>query len=121
MALPIIGLGILIAIIIVLYVIGVSRYNVNASLGFVVLASVLLMVSSMFIMSEGLQLNNVESIDPVTLEYTYQTESYSLESWNWLRVVTDVMFYGAFVGIIFGFAYNFSRSKSRQGNDEYAI
>jgi hypothetical protein len=109
MVLPLIGLVALILISIILFVVGVSRYNVNASLGFIVLASVLLLTSSMFIMNEGLQLDTVESISPDTLTYNYQTVSYDVNSWNWLRVVTDVMFYGAFVGIVFGFAFNLNK------------
>jgi len=117
MPVPLIGLYFLIALIGFLFLLGVSRYNVNASLGFIVLASVLMLVSAMFIMNVGVQLNTLESINPDTLEYTYQTVSYDVSSWNWLRVFTDIIFWGGFVGIIFGFAYNFSRSKSRQSND----
>jgi hypothetical protein len=79
-----------------------------------VFASVLMMTTSMFIINDGLQLGNVISVDPDTLEYTYQIETYNIDSWNWLRVITDVLFWGSFVGIIFGFAYNFQRSKGRQ-------
>lgn len=120
MAIPLIGLYALIILITVLFVVGVSRYNVNASLGFVVLASVLMMTTSMFLINDGLQLDTIESIDADTLTYNYQTVAYDVNSWNWLRVVTDVMFYGAFVGIIFGFAYNFKRVKDRR-TDEWAI
>jgi len=120
MAIPLIGIGVLILLIISLFVIGVSRYNVNASLGFIVFASVLMMVSSMFIINEGVQLDNVNSIDPETLAYSYQTVSYDVNTWDWVRVITDTLFYGSFVGIIFGFAYNFKRSKDRRV-DEWAI
>jgi hypothetical protein len=74
----------------------------------------------MFIINEGIQLDTVDSIDPETLTYNYQTVAYDVSSWNWLRVVTDVLFWGSFVGIIFGFAYNFHRSKSRRV-DEWAV
>ena len=114
MVVPLFGIYALVALIVILFIIGISRYNVNASLGFIVLASVLMMTTSMFIMNEGIQLNNVESIDPDTLVYTYQTHTYDINTWDWLRVTTDVLFWGSFVGIIFGFAYNFQRSKSRQ-------
>jgi len=120
MVVPLFGIFALIALIIILFVVGVSRYNVNASLGFVVLASILMMTTSMFVMNEGIQLNTVESVDPTTLEFTYQTYTYDVNNWDWLKVTTDVLFWGSFVGIIFGFAYNFRRSKSRQV-DEWAI
>jgi len=114
MAVPLIGIYFLIALIGILFLVGVSRYNVNASLGFVVLACVLMMTTSMFVMNEGVQLTNVESIDPDTLTYNYQTVSYNPNTMDWVRVLTDIFFYGSFVGIIFGFAYNFHRSKSRR-------
>lgn len=113
MAIPLIGIYALIALIGILFFIGVSRYNVNASLGFVVFASVLMMSTSMFIMNEGIQLNTLDSVNPNTLVYTYQTVSYDVDNWNWVKVTTDVLFWGSFVGIIFGFAYNFHRSKAR--------
>jgi len=72
------------------------------------------MTTSMFVMNEGIQLDNVDSIDPDTLSYEYQTLSYDLNTMDWVKVLTDVFFYGSFVGIIFGFAYNFHRSKSRK-------
>ena len=114
MALPLIGLYFLLGLIGILFFIGVSRYNVNASLGFIVFASVLMMVTSMFIINDGLQLNTLESINPDTLEYNYQMERYDVNTWNWLKVTTDTLFWGSFVGIIVGFALNFQRSKSRQ-------
>ena len=113
MAVPLIGFYALITLITILFVIGVSRYNVNASLGFVVLAAVLMMSTSMFIMNEGIQLDSIESVDPETLTYNYQTVSYEVDNWNWVKVTTDVLFWGSFVAIIFGFAYNFHRSKAR--------
>jgi len=114
MAVPLIGIYFLIALIGILFFVGVSRYNVNASLGFIVLACVLMMTTSMFVMSEGVQLTNVESIDTDTLTYNYQAISYDVNTWDWVKVLTDIFFYGAFVGIIFGFAYNFNRSKARR-------
>jgi len=122
MALPLIGLVFLICVAIVLFVIGISRYNVNASLGLVVLASVVLIASSMFIMNEGVQLETVDSIVEAgaTTSVLYQEVAYDINSWNWLRVLTDVMFWGGFVGIIFGFAYNYQQSKKSQV-DEWAI
>jgi len=120
MALPLIGLYVLLAIIGTLFLIGISRYNVNASLGFVVFASVLMLTTSMFLINEGVQLDNVESINPDTLTYTYQTVAYDETTWNWVTVLGNVLLYGGFVAMIFGFAYNFKRSKSRQV-DEWAI
>jgi hypothetical protein len=114
MALPLIGFYALLALIGILFFLGFSRYNVNASLAFMVFASVLMLTTSMFIINDGLQLNTQESIDPDTGVIAWQTVSYDINSWNWLRVITDVLFWGGFVGIIFGFAYNFQRSKSRQ-------
>jgi len=114
MAVPLIGLYFLLGLIGILFFIGVSRFNVNASLAFVVFASVLMIVTSMFIVNEGIQLDNVTSIDPVTLTYSYETIAYELNTWNWVHVLADVLFWGSFVGIIFGFAYNFQRSKARQ-------
>ena len=114
MAVPLIGIYFLIALIGILFLVGVSRYNVNASLGFIVLAAVLMMTTSMFVMNEGVQLNNVESIDAETLTYNYQTATYDPNNMDWVRVLTDTFFYGSFIGIIFGFAYNFHRSKARR-------
>ena len=114
MGLPIIGLFILISLIITLFVIGVSRYNVNASLAFVGLASVLMLTTSIFLINEGIQLDSVESINPETLEYNYQVVEYDETNWNWVTAITNVLLYGGFVGLIFGFAYNFQRSKARQ-------
>lgn len=120
MALPLIGLYVLTALIGFLFLIGVSRYNVNSSLGFIVLASVLMMVTSMFIVNEGIQLNSLDNINPSTLEYNYEVATYEVNTWNWVKVFTDVLFWGSFVGVIFGFAYNFQRGKSRQSN-EWAV
>ena len=120
MALPLIGLYALIALVGFLFLLGVSRYNLNASLGFIAFASVLMMVSGMFIVNEGVQLDTVDSINAETLEYNYQIVSYDVNSYNWLRVIADTFIFGGAVGIIFGFAYNFKRSKSRNV-DEWAI
>ena len=122
MVLPIFGLYALITVIAILLVVGVSRYNVNASLGFIALASVLMLVTGMFIMNEGLQLNTVESIDADTLTYNYETYTYDVSNWDWLRVLTDVMFYGGFVTLIFGFVFNFSkRFNERSAGNEWQV
>ena len=122
MALPLIGFIALILLATILFTIGVSRYNVNASIGFIAFASVILIVSSMLVMNEGLQLDTTESFTDAgaVTSVTYQTASYDVTSYNWLRVLTDSLFWGGFVGIIFGFAYNFKRSNSRK-HDEWAI
>lgn len=122
MPIPLIGVYFLLGVIGILFFIGISRYNVNASLAFVVFASVLMLSTSMFIMNEGVQLDNVSSIDPETLEYSYETISYEVNTWNWIKILTDTLFWGSFVGIIFGFAWNFNKSKQIQKeNDEWAM
>jgi len=121
MAIPIIGIIFLIGLIVLLFVLGVSRYNVNSSLGFIIFASVLMMTTSMFVMNEGVQLESVSEVNPDTGLITYETISYNVNSWDWVKVVTDTLFWGSFVGIVFGFAYNFNRSKSRRVVDEWNV
>lgn len=122
MALPLIGFAGLLLLAVILFVIGVSRYNVNASLGFIALAGVILLVSGMLVMNEGLQLDTPASFTDsgAVTTVAYQEVSYDVNSYNWLRVLTDVIFWGGFVTMIVGFAYNYQRSKSRQV-DEWAI
>ena len=121
MALPLIGLIGLLLLAIILFFIGVSRYNVNASLGFMAFAGVILIVTGMLVMNEGLQLDNPTSFTDAgsVTSVAYQTVSYGSE-YNWLKVLTDTIFWGGFVTIIVGFALNYGRSKSRQ-SDEWAI
>jgi len=120
MAIPLIGIIGLILLSVTLFAIGVSRYNVNSNLALIVMASVLLISSGMLVMNEGVQLDTVESIDPVTLTYNYQVATYDVNSMDWVRILTDIMFWGGFAGIIFGFAYNYKESKNRQ-SDEWNI
>ena len=119
MALPIIGFIILLALSVFLYVFGFSRNNLNAGFAFMTLASVLLIVSSLFVMGAGLELNQVSSIEQVgtVTSVSYASVDYSLDEWNWLRVVVDIILYGGFVGIVFGLVYSIKQSQSRQVED----
>jgi hypothetical protein len=121
MALPLIGFVGLLLLAIIFFVLGVSRFNVNASLGFMAFAGVILIVSSMLVMNEGLQLDSVESFTDSgsVTSVSYQEVSYGSD-YNWLKVLIDTIFWSGFVVIIVGFAYNFRRAKSRQV-DEWAI
>jgi len=112
----------LILLAIISFVIGLSRYNVNASVGFMAFAGVIMIVSGMLVMNEGLQLNTTESFTDAgsVTSVAYQVESYDINSYNWVRVLTDSIFWGGFIAIIVGFAYNFQRSKERNKN-EWAI
>ena len=94
MALPLIGFVILLALSVFLYVFGFSRNNLNVGFAFMTLASVLLIVSSMFVMGAGLELNQVSSVEQVgtVTSITYASVDYSLSEWNWLRVIVDVIF-----------------------------
>jgi len=121
MAVPLIGIIFLIGLIVLLFFIGVSRKNVNSSLAFIVFASVLMITTSMFVMNEGVQLNTVDGINPDTLSYDYQIVNYDVNNWDWIRVLTDSLFWGSFVGIIFGFAYNYNRSKANNVVDEWVV
>ena len=119
MALPMIGLIGLLLLAIISFIVGLSRYNVNASVGFMAFAGVILIVSGMLVMNEGLQLDTTESFtdNGAVTTISYQEVSYDVNSYNWLRVFTDTIFWGGFVAIIVGFAYNFQRSKSRQSSE----
>lgn len=117
MAVPLIGFGGLILLAIILFLIGLNKteMNVNVGFAFIVLASIVLFSTSIFVMNEGLQLGSQESIDTTTdlIVINYQTISYDVNSWNWLRVITDIIFYGGFVGLIIGFwkAYSITRDR----------
>ena len=117
MAVPLIGIMGLILLSVILFFIGLSRENVNTNLAFIVITGVLLITSGMFVMNEGVQLNTVDSINPETLEYTYEVASYDVNSMDWVRVLTDIVFWSGFVVIIFGFVYNYRESKNRQSNE----
>lgn len=121
MALPLIGFIGLLLLAIILFFIGLNKtnYNVNVGFAFVVLASIVLFATSMFVMNEGLQLDNVTNITQTGTDASivYQTVDYDINSWNWLRVITDIMFYGAFVGLIMGAWKAFRTSKDRQSNE----
>lgn len=121
MALPLIGFIGLLLLAIVLFLIGLNKTqaNVNVGFAFVVFASIILFSTSMFIMNEGLELNTVSSITQsgTTNTISYASVEYSIDSWNWLRVLTDSIFYSGFVGLIIGFWKAYSVSKSRQVSD----
>ena len=117
MAVPLIGIIGLVLLSIILFFIGLSRENVNTNLAFIVFAGIILTVSGMFVMNEGVQLNTVDSIDPETLTYTYEVASYDVNNMDWVRVLTDTVFWSGFVLIIFGFIYNYRESKNRQSSE----
>lgn len=119
MALPLIGFIGLLLLAIILFFIGLNKtnYNVNVGFAFVVLASIVLFATSMFVMNEGLMLNVQESINPDTGVINWMIVLYDVNSWNWLRVITDIIFYGAFVGLIMGAWKAFKTSKDRQSNE----
>lgn len=119
MALPLIGFIGLLLLAIILFFIGLNKTNANVNVGFafVVLASIVLFATSMFIMNDGLMLNVQESINPDTGVINWMVVLYDVNSWNWLRVITDIMFYGAFVGLIMGAWKAFRVSKDKQSNE----
>ena len=115
MAVPLIGFGGLVLLAIILFLIGLNKTeaNVNVGFAFIVLASIVLFATSIFIMNEGLLLNIQNSVNPDTGVIDWMIVSYDVNSWNWLRVITDIIFYGGFVGLIIGFwkAYSITRDR----------
>jgi len=119
MALPLLGFIGLLLLAIILYFIGLTKTqaNVNVGFAFIVLGSVVLFATSMFVMNEGLMLNIQNGIDPDTGVIDWMVVLYDVNSWNWLRVITDIIFYGAFVGLIMGAWKAYTTSKSKQNNE----
>ena len=119
MSIPLIGFSGLILLSIILFLIGLKKTeaNVNVGFSFIVLASVLLFATSMFVMNEGLMLNVQNSINPDTGVIDWMVISYDVNSWNWLRVITDIIFYGGFVGLIIGFWKAYSITKNNRASE----
>jgi len=119
MALTCIGFIGFILLAIILYFIGLGKteHNVNVGFSFIVLGSIVLFATSMFIMNEGLMLDVQNGINPDTGVIDWMIVLYDVNSWNWLRVITDILFYGAFVGLIMGAWKAYTTSKSKQNNE----
>jgi nitric oxide reductase large subunit len=119
MALPLLGfIGLLLLAIILFFIgFGKTEQNVNVGFAFIVLASIILFATSMFIMNDGLMLDVQNGINPDTGVIDWMVVLYDVNSWNWLRVITDVIFYGAFVGLIMGAWKAYNTSKSKQNNE----
>lgn len=117
MALPLIGFFALIGIAFLVFAIGVSRTNMNTNFALITFAAVILIVCGLFVMNEGIQLDSVASVDPSTGVVTYQVVTYDNNTWDWVKVIADILLYGGFVIMIFGFAFNFFGAKNRRVNE----
>ena len=99
MALPIIVFELLLVIALALFLFGASRQSLNAGFGFLLLSSIILLVSGLFVWGDGLQLEQPQTIDAstsvISISYQVVTATYGSALW----VISNVLVYGG-IGLV---------------------